>query len=150
MFDNLPSSIGFKGRQAAPLAVSADACRPRSRHYATSFRILRRAHGPASASPSTPAEIIYQLNREINAASPTQRSRHGLPTLEEGSSFHPQYARGHRGETDKWAKVTKFFGATANGYESRSDIPASTPLLRLTCAIGCAIISLATPQNVAR
>jgi tripartite-type tricarboxylate transporter receptor subunit TctC len=68
------------------------------------------------APKNTPAEIIDQLNREINAAlaDPTIKARFadlggGVLPLSPGEA-----ARRMGEEIDKWAKVIKFSGVTAD------------------------------------
>ena len=61
------------------------------------------------APKNTPAEIVDKLNKEINAASPTPRSRRGLPilgaTVLAGSPA--DFGKLIADETEKWGKVIR-------------------------------------------
>jgi tripartite-type tricarboxylate transporter receptor subunit TctC len=69
-----------------------------------------------SAPKGTPAYAIAKLNREINAAlnDPGMRARladlGGVPI----AGTPEQFWAIHRAETEKWAKVVKGIGATAD------------------------------------
>jgi tripartite-type tricarboxylate transporter receptor subunit TctC len=121
MFDNMPSSIEhIRAGRLRPLAVTAttrlDALPdvPPLGDFVPGFETS--AWAGIGAPKNTPAEIIDQLNREINAAlaDPTIKARFA----ELGGEVLPlspsEYARRIAEETDKWAEVIKLSGATAD------------------------------------
>ena len=121
MFDNIPSSIEhIRAGRLRPLAVSATTRVqalpevPPLCDFVPDFETS--AWAGVGAPKDTPAEIIYQLNREINAAlaDPTIKARFADLGGEVLPLSPREYARGIAEETDKWAKVTKFSGATAD------------------------------------
>jgi tripartite-type tricarboxylate transporter receptor subunit TctC len=121
MFDNLPSSIEhIRAGRLRPLAVTATTRLealpdvPPLGDFVPGFETS--AWAGIGAPKNTPAEIIGQLNREINAAlaDPTIKARF----VDLGGEVLPllpgEYARRMGEEIDKWAKVIKFSGATAD------------------------------------
>jgi tripartite-type tricarboxylate transporter receptor subunit TctC len=121
MFDNLPSSIEhIRAGRLRPLAVTATTRLqalpgvPPLGDFVPGFETS--AWAGIGAPKNTPAEIIDQLNREINAAlaDPTIKARFA----ELGGEVLPlspsEYARRLAEETDKWARVIKFSGAKAD------------------------------------
>ena len=68
------------------------------------------------APKNTPAEIIDQLNREINVAlaDPTIKERFADLGGEVLPLSPSEYARRLAEETDKWARVIRFSGAKAD------------------------------------
>jgi tripartite-type tricarboxylate transporter receptor subunit TctC len=120
MFDNMPSSIEhIRAGRLRPLAVSATTRVqalpevPPLRDFVPNFETS--AWAGIGAPKNTPAEIIDQLNREINAAlaDPTIKARFADLGGEVLPLSPSEYARRIAEETDKWAKVIKFSGATA-------------------------------------
>jgi tripartite-type tricarboxylate transporter receptor subunit TctC len=121
MFDNLPSSIEhIKAGRLRPLALTATTRLealpdvPPLGDFVPGFETS--AWAGIGAPKNTPAEIIDQLNREINAAlaDPTVKARFTDIGGEVLALSPTEYARRIGEETDKWAKVIKFSGATAN------------------------------------
>ncbi len=121
MFDNLPSSIEhIRAGRLRPLAVTATTRLealpdvPPLGDFVPGFETS--AWAGIGAPKNTPAEIIDQLNREINAAlaDPTVKARFTDIGGEVLALSPTEYARRIGEETDKWAKVIKFSGATAN------------------------------------
>jgi tripartite-type tricarboxylate transporter receptor subunit TctC len=121
MFDNMPSSIEhIRAGRLRPLAVTA-AMRvealpdvPPLGDFVPGFETS--AWAGIGAPKGTPAEIIDTLNRETNAAlaDPTIKARVAELGGEVLALSPSEYARRVAEETDKWAKVIKFSGTTAN------------------------------------
>jgi tripartite-type tricarboxylate transporter receptor subunit TctC len=121
MFDNMPSSIEhIRAGRLRPLAVTA-ATRwqglpdvPPLSDFVPGFETS--AWAGIGAPKGTPAEIIDTLNREINAAlaDPTIQARVAELGGEVLALSPGEYASRVADETDKWAKVIKFSGTTAN------------------------------------
>src|SRR5437870_1011793 len=121
MFDNMPSSIEhIRAGRLRPLAVTATTRWqglpdvPTLGDFVPGFET--NAWAGIGAPKNTPAEIIDTLNREINAAlaDPTVKARFTDIGGEVLALSPTEYARRIGEETDKWAKVIKFSGATAN------------------------------------
>src|SRR5262249_55678028 len=121
MFDNMPSSIEhIRAGRLRPLAVTATTRWqglpdvPPLADFVPGFETS--AWAGIGAPKNTPAEIIDQLNREINAAlvDPTIQARLTDIAGEVLALSPREYARRIGEETDKWAKVIKFSGATAD------------------------------------
>jgi tripartite-type tricarboxylate transporter receptor subunit TctC len=121
MFDNMPSSIEhIRAGRLRPLAVTATTRWqglpdvPPLADFVPGFETS--AWAGIGAPKNTPAEIIDQLNREINAglADPTIKARFTDIGGEVLALSPSEYARRIGEETDKWAKVIKFSGATAD------------------------------------
>ena len=121
MFDNIPSSIEhIRAGRLRPLAVTAitrlealpDV--PPLGDFVPGFETS--AWAGIGAPKNTPADIIDQLNREINAAlaDPTIKARFADLGGEVLPLSPTDYTRRMTEETDKWAKVIKFSGATAD------------------------------------
>jgi tripartite-type tricarboxylate transporter receptor subunit TctC len=121
MFDNMPSSIEhIRAGRLRPLAVTAMTRQealpdvPTLSDFVPGFETS--AWAGIGAPKNTPAEIIDELNREINAvlADPTIKARFAAL----GGKVLPlspgEYAERIGKEIDKWAKVIKFSGATAD------------------------------------
>jgi tripartite-type tricarboxylate transporter receptor subunit TctC len=121
MFDNMPSSIEYiRAGRLRPLAVTAMTRQealpdvPTLSDFVPGFETS--AWAGIGAPKNTPAEIIDELNREINAvlADPTIKARFAAL----GGKVLPlspgEYAERIGKEIDKWAKVIKFSGATAD------------------------------------
>jgi tripartite-type tricarboxylate transporter receptor subunit TctC len=121
MFDNMPSSIEhIRAGRLRPLAVTATTRwqglpdLPPLGDFVPGFETS--AWAGIGAPKNTPAEIIDQLNQEINAAlaDPTTKARL-IDIGGEVLALSPsEYATRIGEETDKWAKVIKFSGATAD------------------------------------
>jgi tripartite-type tricarboxylate transporter receptor subunit TctC len=121
MFDNMPSSIEhIRAGRLRPLAVTA-ATRwqglpdvPPLSDFVPGFETS--AWAGIGAPKGTPAEIIDTLNREINAAlaDPTIQARVAELGGEVLALSPGEYASRVADETEKWAKVIKFSGTTAN------------------------------------
>ena len=119
MFDNMPSSIGhIRAGQLRPLAVSTSTRLdllpdiPTVREFVPGFETA--AFAGLGAPKDTPADIVEELNRQINSGleDPTLSAR--IIDLAACRWPHPRsYQSSWRSETDKWAKVVKFSGATA-------------------------------------
>jgi tripartite-type tricarboxylate transporter receptor subunit TctC len=112
MFDNMPSSIEhIRAGRLRPLAVTAttrlDALPdvPPLGDFVPGFETS--AWAGIGAPKNTPAEIIDQLNREINAvlADPTIKARIADLGGEVLALSPSEYTRRIAEETDKWAKV---------------------------------------------
>jgi tripartite-type tricarboxylate transporter receptor subunit TctC len=121
MFDNLPSSIEhIRAGRLRPLAVTATMRLealpdvPPLGDFVPGFETS--AWAGIGAPKNTPAEIIDQLNREINAvlADPTIKARFADLGGEVLPLSPGEYAERIGKEIDKWAKVIKFSGATAD------------------------------------
>ncbi len=121
MFDNMPSSIGhIRAGQLRPLAVSTSTRLnllpdiPTVSEFVPGFETA--AFAGLGAPKDTPADIVEELNREVNSGleDPKLSARiidlGGVPLLASPAEF----AKFIADETDKWAKVVKFSGATAN------------------------------------
>src|SRR5260221_11483334 len=122
MFDNMPSSIEhIRAGRLRPLAVSAKTRLEALPHipplgdFVPGFETS--AWAGIGAPKNTPAEIIDQLNREINAAlaDPKIKARFADLGGQVLALSPSEYARRIAEETDKWAKVIKFSGANAEG-----------------------------------
>jgi tripartite-type tricarboxylate transporter receptor subunit TctC len=120
MFDNMPSSIEhIRAGRLRPLAVSTTTRVqalpevPPLCDFLPDFETSALAG--VGAPKNTRAEVIDQLNREINAAlaEPTIKARFADLGGEVLPLSPSEYARRIAEETDKWAKVIKFSGATA-------------------------------------
>jgi tripartite-type tricarboxylate transporter receptor subunit TctC len=120
MFDNMPSSIEhIRAGRLRPLAVSATTRLealpdiPPLGDFVPGFETS--AWAGIGAPKNTPAEIIDQLNREINAAlaDPKIKARFADLGGQVLALSPSEYARRIAEETDKWAKVIKFSGANA-------------------------------------
>jgi tripartite-type tricarboxylate transporter receptor subunit TctC len=121
MFDNLPSSIEhIRAGRLRPLAVSARTRLaalpdvPPLDEFVPGFETS--AWAGIGAPKNTPAEIIDELNREINAvlADPTIKARFAALGGEVLPLSSGEYASRIAEEIDKWAKVIKFSGATTD------------------------------------
>jgi tripartite-type tricarboxylate transporter receptor subunit TctC len=121
MFDNLPSSIEhIRAGMLRPLAVTATTRLPvlpdvpPLGEFVPGFETS--AWAGIGAPKNTPAEIIDQLNREINAALADPKIKERFAEL--GGEVLPmspsEYARRLADETDKWARVIRFSGAKAD------------------------------------
>jgi tripartite-type tricarboxylate transporter receptor subunit TctC len=121
MFDNMPSSIGhIRAGRLRPLAVSLimrleelpDV--PTVGEFVPGFETS--AWGGIGAPRETPTEIIDKLNREINAALTDPKMKARFADL--GGIVLPlspvEYGKRIAEETEKWGKVIKFSGASAN------------------------------------
>jgi tripartite-type tricarboxylate transporter receptor subunit TctC len=119
MFDTIPASIEFiRAGKLHPLAVTS----------ATRLDILSdlpivgdflpgyeaTSWSGVAAPRGTPADIVQKLNQEINAALADPKTVARLADL--GSTVLPgspaEFGKLIAEETDKWAKVVKFSGAT--------------------------------------
>jgi tripartite-type tricarboxylate transporter receptor subunit TctC len=121
MFDNMPSSIEqIRAGRLRPLAVTALTRQealpdvPTLSDFVPGFETS--AWAGIGAPKNTPAEIIDELNREINAvlADPTIKARFAALGGEVLPLSPGEYAERIGKEIDKWAKVIKFSGATAD------------------------------------
>jgi tripartite-type tricarboxylate transporter receptor subunit TctC len=121
MFDNLPSSIEhIRAGRLRALAVTATTRLqtlpdvPPLGDFVPGFETS--AWAGIGAPKNTPAEIIDQLNREINAAlaDPTIKERFADLGGEVLPLSPSEYARRLAEETDKWARVIRFSGAKAD------------------------------------
>jgi tripartite-type tricarboxylate transporter receptor subunit TctC len=120
MFDNLPSSIEhIRAGRLRALAVTATTRLqalpdvPPLGDFVPGFETS--AWAGIGAPKNTPAEIIDQLNREINAAlaDPTIKERFADLGGEVLPLSPSEYARRLAEETNKWARVIRFSGAKA-------------------------------------
>jgi tripartite-type tricarboxylate transporter receptor subunit TctC len=118
MFDNLPSSIEhIRAGRLRPLAVSATTrleALPEVPTVGDSVPGFETSAWAGIGAPrDTPAEIIGQLNREIDAALADPKIKARVADL--GGlvlALSPgEYATRIAQETDKWARVIKFAGA---------------------------------------
>jgi tripartite-type tricarboxylate transporter receptor subunit TctC len=121
MFDNLPSSIEhIRAGRLRALAVTATTRLqalpdvPPLGDFVPGFETS--AWAGIGAPKNTPAEIIDQLNREINAAlaDPTIKERFADLGGEVLPLSPSEYARRLAEEIDKWARVIRFSGAKAD------------------------------------
>ena len=119
MFDNMPSSIEhIRAGTLRPLAVTATtrvealADVPPLSDFVPGFETS--AWAGIGAPKDTPAEIIDRLNGEINAAlaDPTIKARIAELGGQVLALSPGEYATRIAQETDKWAKVIKFAGAS--------------------------------------
>ena len=120
MFDNLPSSIGhIQGGRLRALAVTTTSARRRCRTCRPSPRpcpATKPAPGSAWRVPKgTPRAIIDKLNRTVNEALADPAMQAKLAEL--GGALIPgtpeDFGKIIADETEKWAKVVKATGATA-------------------------------------
>jgi tripartite-type tricarboxylate transporter receptor subunit TctC len=118
MFDNMPSSIEhIRAGRLRPLAVTANTRWqglpdiPTVGDFVPGFETS--AWAGIGAPKNTPAEIIDQLNRQINAvlADPKIKARFADLGGQVLALSPSEYARRIAEETEKWAKVIKFSGA---------------------------------------
>jgi tripartite-type tricarboxylate transporter receptor subunit TctC len=121
MFDNMPSSIEhIRAGRLRPLAVTAMTRQealpdvPTLSDFVPGFETS--AWAGIGAPKNTPAEIIDELNRQINAvlAEPTIKARFAALGGEVLPLSPRDYAERIGKEIDKWAKVIKFSGAKAD------------------------------------
>jgi tripartite-type tricarboxylate transporter receptor subunit TctC len=121
MFDNMPSSIEhIRAGRLRPLAVTAMTRQealpdvPTLSDFVPGFETS--AWAGIGAPKNTPAEIVDELNRQINAvlADPTIKARFAALGGEVLPLSPREYAERMGKEIDKWAKVIKFSGATAD------------------------------------
>jgi tripartite-type tricarboxylate transporter receptor subunit TctC len=121
MFDNMPSSIEhIRAGRLRPLAVTAMTRQealpdvPILSDFVPGFETS--AWAGIGAPKNTPAEIIEELNQEINAvlAEPAIKARFAALGGEVLPLSPREYAERIGKEIDKWAKVIKFSGATAD------------------------------------
>jgi tripartite-type tricarboxylate transporter receptor subunit TctC len=121
MFDNMPSSIEhIRAGRLRPLAVTAMTrlevlpAVPLLGDFVPGFETS--AWAGIGGPKNTPAEIVDRLNREINAAlaDPTVKARFADLGGEVLPLSPEDYAKRIGEEIDKWAKVIKFSGATAD------------------------------------
>jgi tripartite-type tricarboxylate transporter receptor subunit TctC len=117
----MPSSIEhIRAGRLRPLAVTAVTRQealpdvPTLSDFVPGFETS--AWAGIGAPKNTPAEIIDKLNREINTvlADPTIKARFADLGGEVLALSSGEYASRIAQETDKWAKVIKFSGATAD------------------------------------
>jgi tripartite-type tricarboxylate transporter receptor subunit TctC len=120
IFDNMPSMMGhIKAKTVRPLGVTSAQRSPALPDVPAIAEIVSgyeaSAWFGASAPRGTPAYAIARLNKEINAglADPQLGARlaelGGVPI----SGTPEQFWAIHRMETEKWAKVIKAVGASA-------------------------------------
>lgn len=120
IFDNMPSMMGhIKAKTVRPLGVTSAQRSPALADIPAIAEIVpgyeASAWFGASAPKGTPAYAIARLNKEINAglADPQLKARlaelGGVPI----SGTPEQFWAIHRMETEKWAKVIKAVGASA-------------------------------------
>ncbi len=118
MFDNMPSSIEhIRAGRLRALAVTATTRLqalpdvPPLGDFVPGFETS--AWAGIGAPKNTPAEIIDQLNREINAALADPKMKARLADLGNiGLSLSPaEFGKLIADETEKWSKVVKFSGA---------------------------------------
>ena len=117
MFDLMASSIGHvRAGKLRPLAVTTAARSPALPDVPTVGEFVpgyeASAVGGIGAPKGTPAEIVYRLNAEINAALADSAMNDRFADL--GVTPVPgspaEFGRLIAAETDKWAKVIKFAG----------------------------------------
>jgi tripartite-type tricarboxylate transporter receptor subunit TctC len=120
IFDNMPSMMGhIKAKSVRPLGVTSAQRSPALPDVPAIGEVVpgyeASAWFGASAPKGTPAYAIARLNKEINAglADPQLKARladlGGVPIPGTPEQFWAM----HRMETEKWAKVVKSVGATA-------------------------------------
>lgn len=120
IFDNMPSMMGhIKAKTVRPLGVTSAQRSPALPDVPAIAEIVpgyeASAWFGASAPKGTPAYAIARLNREINAglADPQMKARladlGGVPI----PGTPEQFWATHRMETEKWAKVIKAVGVSA-------------------------------------
>jgi tripartite-type tricarboxylate transporter receptor subunit TctC len=120
LFDNMPSIIGhIRGGSVRALAVTSAQRSPSLPDVPTVADTVpgyeASAWFGAAAPKGTPRAVIDRLNREMNAAlaDPTMRAKladlGGVPI----GGTPEQFWAIHKMETEKWAKIVKFSGATA-------------------------------------
>jgi tripartite-type tricarboxylate transporter receptor subunit TctC len=120
IFDNMPSMMGhIKAKSVRPLGVTSAQRSPALPDVPAIGEVVpgyeASAWFGASAPKGTPAHAIARLNKEINAglADPQLKARladlGGVPIPGTPEQFWAM----HRMETEKWAKVVKSVGATA-------------------------------------
>lgn len=120
IFDNMPSMMGhIKAKSVRPLGVTSAQRSPALPDVPAIAEIVpgyeASAWFGASAPKGTPAYAIARLNREINAglADPQMKARladlGGVPI----PGTPEQFWATHRMETEKWAKVIKAVGVSA-------------------------------------
>ena len=121
MFDNLPTSIEFiKAGKVRPLAVTTAARSELVPDLPTVSDSLPGYEASAwygvGAPKGTPLEIINKLNNEINAilADPKSKARFAQLGASLLAGSPAEFAKLVSLETEKWAKVVKFSGATAD------------------------------------
>src|SRR6266516_128286 len=121
MFDNMPSSIEhIRAGRLRPLAVTATTRWQRLPDVPTVGAFVpgfeTNAWAGIGAPKNTPVEIIDTLNREINAAlaDPTIKARFAELGGEVLALSPNEYGKRIAEETEKWAKVIKFSGVTAD------------------------------------
>ena len=117
MFDLMASSIGHvRAGKLRPLAVTTAARSPALPDVPTVGEFVpgyeASAVGGIGAPKGTPAEIVFRLNAEINAALANSAMNDRFADL--GVTPVPgspaEFGRLIAAETDKWAKVIKFAG----------------------------------------
>lgn len=119
MFDTIPASIAFiRSGTLRPLALTNEARLDILPNIPTIGEVLpgyeATSWSGVTAPRGTPAEIVHMLNQEINAALADPKIRARLVEL--GSTVLPgsaaEFGKLIADETDKWAKVVKFSGAS--------------------------------------
>jgi tripartite-type tricarboxylate transporter receptor subunit TctC len=118
MFDPLPSSIGYiRAGKLRPLAVTTAT---RSEALPETPTIAEFLPGYEASTwygvgvpKRTPAEIVYKLNKEINAAlaDPKIKAQFADRGGEVLAGSPAEFGTLLAAETEKWAKVVKFAGA---------------------------------------
>jgi tripartite-type tricarboxylate transporter receptor subunit TctC len=120
MFDTIPASIEFiRAGKLRPLAVTSATRLDVLPDVPTVGDVLPGYEATSwsgiGAPKGTPAGIVERLNKEINAALADPKIMARIADL--GSTTLPgssaEFGKLVRDETDKWAKVVKFSGATA-------------------------------------
>jgi tripartite-type tricarboxylate transporter receptor subunit TctC len=120
IFDNMPSMMGhIKAKSVRPLGVTTAQRSPALLDVPAIAEVVpgyeASAWFGASAPKGTPAYAIARLNKEINAALADPQMKARLADL--GGVPIPgtpeQFWATHRMETEKWAKVVKGVGITA-------------------------------------
>jgi tripartite-type tricarboxylate transporter receptor subunit TctC len=121
IFDNMPSIIGhIRGGAVRALGVTTAQRSPALPDVPAIAETVpgyeASAWFGASAPKGTPPAVIARLNREFNAALADPEMKTKLANL--GGVPIPgtpeQFWALHRMETEKWAKIVKFSGATAD------------------------------------
>jgi tripartite-type tricarboxylate transporter receptor subunit TctC len=119
MFDTIPASIAFiRSGSLRPLALTSEVRLDILPNTPTLGEFLpgyeATSWSGVTAPRGTPAEIVHVLNQEINAALADPKIRARL--IELGSTVLPgsaaEFGKLIADETDKWAKVVKFSGAS--------------------------------------